>query len=56
MTKQTIQGMHFQYPPHAEMKIVRCVKGSVFDVAVDLPKHESPCGSRRLRLWVSIDR
>jgi dTDP-4-dehydrorhamnose 3,5-epimerase len=35
-TKGTIRGMHFQYPPHAEMKIVRCVKGSIFDVAVDL--------------------
>ncbi len=37
-TKGTIRGMHFQYPPHAEMKIVRCTKGSIFDVAVDLRK------------------
>jgi dTDP-4-dehydrorhamnose 3,5-epimerase len=37
-TKGTIRGMHFQYPPCAEMKIVRCVKGSLFDVAVDLRK------------------
>ena len=36
--KGTIRGMHFQYPPHAEMKIFRCIKGSVFDVAVDLRK------------------
>jgi len=40
-TKGTIRGMHFQYPPHAEMKIVRCTKGSIFDVAVDLRK-DSP--------------
>ncbi|GHT86825.1 dTDP-4-dehydrorhamnose 3,5-epimerase [Spirochaetia bacterium] len=41
MTKQkgTIRGMHFQYPPYAEMKIVRCIKGSIFDVAVDLRKN-----------------
>jgi dTDP-4-dehydrorhamnose 3,5-epimerase len=43
MTRQkgTIRGMHFQNPPHAEMKIVRCIKGSIFDVAVDLRK-DSP--------------
>jgi len=40
-TKGTIRGMHFQNPPHAEMKIIRCVKGSIFDVAVDLRK-DSP--------------
>lgn len=32
----TIRGMHFQYPPHAEMKMVSCLRGKVFDVAVDL--------------------
>jgi dTDP-4-dehydrorhamnose 3,5-epimerase len=37
--KGTVRGMHFQYPPHAEMKIIRCVKGSIFDVAVDLRKN-----------------
>jgi dTDP-4-dehydrorhamnose 3,5-epimerase len=31
-----IRGMHFQHAPHAEMKLVRCVKGCVWDVAVDL--------------------
>jgi dTDP-4-dehydrorhamnose 3,5-epimerase len=33
--------MHFQYPPHAEMKLVRCLKGRVWDVAVDL-RYRSP--------------
>jgi dTDP-4-dehydrorhamnose 3,5-epimerase len=34
--KGTIRGMHFQYPPHAEIKIIRCLRGKVFDVMVDL--------------------
>jgi dTDP-4-dehydrorhamnose 3,5-epimerase len=36
--KHTVKGLHFQYPPHAETKIVTCVKGEVYDVAVDLRK------------------
>ena len=32
----TIRGMHFQYPPYAEMKLIRCLRGVVFDVALDL--------------------
>jgi len=31
-----VRGMHFQNEPHAEMKLVRCIKGRVWDVAVDL--------------------
>ena len=31
-----VRGMHYQLPPHAEMKLVRCIKGRVWDVAVDL--------------------
>lgn len=34
----TVRGMHFQHPPHAEMKLVSCLRGEVFDVAVDLRK------------------
>lgn len=37
----TVRGMHFQHPPHAEMKLVSCLRGKVFDVAVDLRK-DSP--------------
>jgi len=37
----TVRGMHFQLPPHAEMKFVTCLKGEVFDVAVDL-RTDSP--------------
>jgi dTDP-4-dehydrorhamnose 3,5-epimerase len=32
----TLRGMHFQQPPHAETKIVTCIAGRIFDVAVDL--------------------
>ena len=32
----TIRGMHYQRPPHAEMKMVRCLRGRVWSVAVDL--------------------
>jgi dTDP-4-dehydrorhamnose 3,5-epimerase len=32
----TVRGMHFQYPPYAEMKLVTCLRGAVWDVAVDL--------------------
>lgn len=32
----SVRGMHYQRPPHAEMKLVHCLRGEVFDVAVDL--------------------
>lgn len=32
----TVRGLHFQHPPHAETKFVHCLRGRVFDVAVDL--------------------
>jgi dTDP-4-dehydrorhamnose 3,5-epimerase len=35
-TVGAVRGMHLQYPPHAEMKLVRCIRGRVWDVAVDL--------------------
>ena len=34
--KGSVRGMHFQRPPYAEMKLIRCIKGAVLDVAVDL--------------------
>jgi dTDP-4-dehydrorhamnose 3,5-epimerase len=37
----TIRGMDFQRPPHAEMKLVSCLQGDVFDVAIDL-RSDSP--------------
>jgi len=35
-TKGTLRGMHFQRPPHAECKYVRCVRGSIYDVVADM--------------------
>lgn len=32
----TVRGLHFQHPPHSEIKFVSCLRGEVFDVAVDL--------------------
>lgn len=32
----TVRGLHFQHPPHAETKFISCLRGEVFDVAVDL--------------------
>jgi len=45
----TLRGLHFQRAPHAEAKLVRCLKGAVFDVAVDL-RSESPT----FRQWVGV--
>jgi len=36
-----VRGLHYQHAPHAEMKLVRCLKGRVWDVAVDLRPQSS---------------
>ncbi len=41
LTVGTVRGLHYQRPPSMEMKLVRCLKGRVWDVAVDLRK-DSP--------------
>lgn len=35
-TKWSIRGLHFQHPPYSEVKLVTCLKGKIFDVAVDI--------------------
>ena len=46
----TLRGLHFQRPPHAEVKLIRCTRGAVFDVVVDLrPASPTYCQ------WVGID-
>lgn len=44
--KGTLRGLHFQRPPHAEVKLVRCFNGSIWDVVVDLRK-----GSKTFGEW-----
>jgi dTDP-4-dehydrorhamnose 3,5-epimerase len=39
--KGTIRGMHYQLPPHSEIKLVRCIAGAAYDVIIDLRK-DSP--------------
>lgn len=43
LTRQrgAVRGMHFQHAPHVEAKVVSCIRGQVFDVAIDL-RRESP--------------
>lgn len=46
----TLRGMHYQLAPHAEVKVVRCVRGAVYDVAVDL-RPDSPTFGR----WAAVE-
>jgi dTDP-4-dehydrorhamnose 3,5-epimerase len=39
--KGTVRGMHFQRPPHDEVKLVRCLSGAIWDVIIDM-RFESP--------------
>ena len=39
----TVRGMHYQADPHGESKLVRCVRGAIFDVAVDLRADSPTC-------------
>lgn len=46
----TVRGMHFQRPPHAEVKLVTCLHGAVWDVAVDLR-----AGSPTFLQWHAVE-
>lgn len=46
----TVRGLHFQVPPHAQAKLVRCGRGALLDVAVDIRK-----GSPTFGHWVGVE-
>ncbi len=46
----TVRGLHFQSPPHAQAKLVRCGRGRLFDVAVDIRK-----GSPTFGQWFGVE-
>ncbi len=48
-SKGVLRGLHYQLPPHAQGKLVRCVAGEVFDVAVDIRKSSPTFGK-----WVGV--
>ena len=50
MTPGTVRGLHFQAPPRAQDKLVRCGRGALFDVAVDIRK-----GSATYGQWVGVE-
>jgi len=52
--KGTVRGMHFQYPPAAETKLVRCTRGAILDIIVDL-RPESPTYLRHIAIELSAD-
>ena len=47
-----MRGMHYQAAPHAEAKLVRCTRGEIFDVIIDL-RPESPTYKRHVGLRLS---
>ena len=49
LERGTIRGIHFQNAPYAQSKLLRCVRGSLLDIAVDLRK-----GSPTYKKWVSV--
>ena len=50
----TVRGMHFQFPPAAETKLVRCVRGAILDIIVDL-RPESPTYLKHITVELNED-
>jgi dTDP-4-dehydrorhamnose 3,5-epimerase len=52
--RHTLRGMHWQASPHGEAKLVRCTRGAILDVIVDL-RHDSPTYLRHLAVELDED-
>lgn len=50
----TLRGMHYQLPPHAETKLVRCTSGAIWDVIIDL-REDSPTFLRHFAVELSME-
>ena len=48
--KGTLRGMHYQAPPHAEVRLARCTQGAIYDVIIDLRPNSST-----YRQWVAVE-
>ena len=49
-TLGTLRGLHYQLPPHQETKLVRCTRGAIFDVIVDLREESATYGE-----WLGVE-
>jgi dTDP-4-dehydrorhamnose 3,5-epimerase len=50
INKHTVRGMHFQSPPHAQSKLVRCTAGVIYDVIIDLRPSSATYGQ-----WIAVE-
>ncbi|RKZ85135.1 MAG: hypothetical protein DRR19_16770 [Candidatus Parabeggiatoa sp. nov. 1] len=48
--KGTLRGMHYQVEPHEEAKLVRCTKGAIYDVIIDLRSDSST-----FKQWIAVE-